>query len=88
MTDTIRSESNVETVFDDETVLDKRDGIRRPYGEHVAHVWLHPHERPPFPAPPGRPSRSRVAERLVGAAALAASAGVFFLGVEALVRHL
>ena len=32
------SESDREIVHDDGTVTDKRDGVRRTYDEHVAHV--------------------------------------------------
>ena len=34
----ITSESNLEIVHNDGTVTDKRDGIRRPYAEHILHV--------------------------------------------------
>jgi len=32
------SESDIEIVHGDGTVTDKRDGVRRPYADHVAHV--------------------------------------------------
>lgn len=37
------SESDLEIVHDDGTVTDKRDGIRRPYNEHVAN-WMQSHQ--------------------------------------------
>lgn len=76
--DNMNSESDLEIVHDDGTVTDKRDGIRRAYDDHVAHI-LGPS---PFsnavdgaPAPPGVNEASVIHSKVLRAGAIVAGAG-------------
>lgn len=47
------NESDIEIIHDDGTITDKRDGIRRQYSAHIAHVTG---QLPPGPLTPSDPS--------------------------------
>lgn len=80
----ITSESNLEIVHNDGTVTDKRDGIRRPYDEHIAHV------NPPIITPPKvtEPIHVSVKPKKLYIGLIAGASGIAGAGIFDLIVHL